>query len=146
VLSIVQITRGSDFTNIILLLYIFIYTILTKTRNILKCWYHKICKFIVTYFIPVSFTELLVSAPWRWQDNNAETCRNYVKYSRKVHRIVYLLVLNKFLTSIPFSLCSINLISQQHSFPPIPTNIIFKDLRNKSLSGWYSRNIYVQEP
>ena len=35
--------------------------------------------FIVAYFIAVCFKEMLVSAPWRWRDNRAETSRSYVK-------------------------------------------------------------------
>jgi len=33
----------------------------------------------VTYFIFVRFKEILMSAPWRWQDNSAETCHSYTK-------------------------------------------------------------------
>jgi len=33
--------------------------------------------FIVTYFIAVCFKEILVSAPWKWQDNITKTCRNH---------------------------------------------------------------------
>jgi hypothetical protein len=33
---------------------------------------------IVAYFIAVCFKEM-VSAPWRWQDNSAETHKNCVK-------------------------------------------------------------------
>jgi len=33
----------------------------------------------LTYFIAACFTEMLVSAPWRWRDNSVETRRNYVK-------------------------------------------------------------------
>jgi hypothetical protein len=29
--------------------------------------------------ITVRFTESMLSAPRRWRDNNAETCRTYVK-------------------------------------------------------------------
>jgi len=29
--------------------------------------------------ITVRFTEIMVSAPRRWRDNSAETCRTYVK-------------------------------------------------------------------
>jgi hypothetical protein len=44
--------------------------------NILHYWRHNLCTLIVTYFIAVSFIETLVSAPWRWRDNNAGTYRN----------------------------------------------------------------------
>jgi len=36
--------------------------------------------YIVICFIAAYFQEMVVSAHWRWQDNNAETCRTYVKY------------------------------------------------------------------
>jgi len=29
---------------------------------------------IVTYFIAVCFKEILVSVPWKWRENNIETC------------------------------------------------------------------------
>jgi len=29
--------------------------------------------------IAVCFKEILVSSPWRWRDNNAETCSMYVQ-------------------------------------------------------------------
>jgi len=32
----------------------------------------------VTYFIAVYSKEMQVSATWRWRDNCAKTCRNYV--------------------------------------------------------------------
>jgi len=34
---------------------------------------------IVTYIFAVYFKEILVSSPWRWWDNSAETCRSYGK-------------------------------------------------------------------
>jgi len=36
---------------------------------------------IVAYFIAGCFKEMLVSAPWRWRANSAETCRSYAKDS-----------------------------------------------------------------
>ena len=39
----------------------------------------QIPTFIVAYLISVCFQEILVSAPWRWRGNRAETCRSYVK-------------------------------------------------------------------
>jgi len=50
--------------NIILYLHNF-----NKTCKILHYWYHNICMLIVTYFIVVSFKEMLVYSPRRWQDN-----------------------------------------------------------------------------
>jgi len=40
---------------------------------------HNIRTLIVTCLIGVCFKEMLVSFPWRWRDNNAETCRSYVQ-------------------------------------------------------------------
>jgi hypothetical protein len=34
---------------------------------------------IVTYFIAVCIEQILMSAPWKWQCTNAETCVSYVK-------------------------------------------------------------------
>ena len=55
------------------------YIILTKACRILHCFYHDVYMFIVTYFIAVCLKEMLVSAPWIWQDNSAETHKNCVK-------------------------------------------------------------------
>jgi hypothetical protein len=57
------------------------YTVLTKTCNILHYLYQNVCALIVTYFIAESCIVTLVSAPWRWQDNNAETWRSNLKDS-----------------------------------------------------------------
>ena len=51
-------------TNIILH---FMYIILTQTRKNRHYLYHNICMFTVTYFTGICFTEILMSAPWRWQ-------------------------------------------------------------------------------
>jgi len=32
---------------------------------------------IVTYFTAVCFKEILVSAPWRWRNNNTEVCKRW---------------------------------------------------------------------
>jgi len=37
--------------------------------------------FIATYFTAACFKEILVSAPWRWRGNRAETYRTYAKDS-----------------------------------------------------------------
>ena len=58
--------------------YIFMYIISAKTCNVLYCWYN-LCMYLVTYFICVCFKEISVCAPWRRWNNNAETCRSYVK-------------------------------------------------------------------
>jgi len=50
-----------------------------RTCRIVHYWYHNICVLMVNYFIAVFFKEILVSALWRWRDNYAKTCRNYVK-------------------------------------------------------------------
>jgi len=52
--------------------------IVTKTCNIMHFGYHKVCRFIVAYYVVVCFKKILVSAPWRWRDNSTETCKNYV--------------------------------------------------------------------
>jgi len=59
------------------LYYIYVHNF-NKTYTILHNWYHNICVFIVTYFISVCFKEILISAPWRRHDYNAETCSSYV--------------------------------------------------------------------
>jgi len=41
------------------------------------CWYHNICTPVVAYCFAACFKEILVSTPWRWQDN-ATKCRSYV--------------------------------------------------------------------
>ena len=56
----------------------FMYIILTKICKRLHFWYHNKCMLIVNYVIAVCLQDILVSAPWRWRDNNAETCRRYV--------------------------------------------------------------------
>jgi hypothetical protein len=59
----------------------YVYIVLPKTCKIIHYWYHNICRFIVNYVIAVCLQDILVSAPWRWRDNNAETCRSYGKDS-----------------------------------------------------------------
>ena len=68
-----------------------------KSTNLYKFWriyvhnfYHNlpnfctpdtttcVCLLWPTVIIARRFEEMLVSAPWRWQDNCAETCRSYV--------------------------------------------------------------------
>jgi len=69
------------------------YIIIAKTYEILHYWYHNKCILIVTYFIVICFKDILVSPPWRWEDNNTETCRCYViKIKHKHYRVVHLLV------------------------------------------------------
>ena len=40
--------------------------------------------------------EISVSGPWRWRDNNAETCSSYWKVVSINHRLVHLLVFAEF--------------------------------------------------
>jgi hypothetical protein len=81
----VQFLTTSKTTRIITVLTTLYYKygqILTKPSQILHCWYHDICMSVMTHFIVVCFKEVLMSAPWRWRDNSAETCRSYVKDCR----------------------------------------------------------------
>jgi len=58
--------------------------------TILHCWHHNMC-INCDRFIGVCFKEILVSAPWRWPDNNSETCSSCVNIN---DRIAHLLVLH----------------------------------------------------
>ena len=51
--------------------------------------YHDVCMFIVAYFISLRFKGILIFAPWRWQDNSTETCRNYVNCTHKLQNCVF---------------------------------------------------------
>jgi len=63
------------------LYYIYVHNF-NKIYTILHHWYDKICMFIVTYCISV-----LISGPWRRQENGAETCSSYVKnYKHKLQK------------------------------------------------------------
>jgi hypothetical protein len=53
--------------------------------HLLHYWYHNTRTLTVTYYIAVSFKEILVSAPWIWWYNNAETCRSHAQVS--THRL-----------------------------------------------------------
>jgi hypothetical protein len=78
----------------------FRYMILTKICKIQHCWYQKICRFIVPYIVAACFKGLLVSAPWWWRDNSAETSRTYVKdFAHKLQNSVHLLVLHELCVS-----------------------------------------------
>ena len=85
---------------------IFMYIILTKTYEILHYWHHNICMLIVTYFRAACFKEILVSAPWRWGDNNVEIYRCHVimkvcKHYRVVHLLVFFVILTDYGTITP---------------------------------------------
>lgn len=73
------------------------YTIYTTTNA---------CMLTATYFIAESFIEILVSAPWRWRDNNAVTCRKHVgamwNTMHKKYRIMHFMLLLKFLPYMNF--------------------------------------------
>ena len=49
----------------------------------LSNWYFPSCSSttLLYYFIVVCFKEILVSDPWRWQDNKTETFKSYVEDS-----------------------------------------------------------------